>query len=207
MTATAPATGEGAALPEPWRLPFELAWEALRAGSRPIGAVLLDQDGRIAATGRNRSQETAGPPGQLVGTAIAHAEINALARLRAGRRYTGHRLYTTLEPCLLCSSALIHAHVPLVVYAAADDLWRGVEHVPRVGGTIAARWARREGPLDGPLRPLARFSELLMAVWAVRHPAPDGVPDEPAARDARRLLDAGLLDAPNVQAAYGLVSP
>ncbi|XES00784.1 hypothetical protein HEP87_60850 [Streptomyces sp. S1D4-11] len=52
-------------LPAPWQLPFELAWEALRAGSRPIGAVLLDGAGRPVATGRNRSQESTAPPGQL----------------------------------------------------------------------------------------------------------------------------------------------
>jgi tRNA(adenine34) deaminase len=73
-------------IPTPWRLPFELAWEAFRAGSRPVGAVLVDATGRPVATGRNRSQEPAGPPGQLAGTAIAHAEINALAQLPAGRR-------------------------------------------------------------------------------------------------------------------------
>lgn len=88
-------------LPTPWRLPFELAWEAFRAGSRPIGAVLVDGAGRLLATGRNRSQESTAPPGQLVGTALAHAEINALAQLPAGRRYEDHRLYTTLEPRLL----------------------------------------------------------------------------------------------------------
>ncbi|MFJ3303196.1 nucleoside deaminase [Streptomyces sp. NPDC086549] len=195
------------AIPDPWRLPFELAWEAFRAGSRPIGAVLVDADGRVVATGRNRSQESIAPAGQLVGTAIAHAEINALARLPIGRRHPGHRLYTTLEPCLLCSSALIHSHVPHVVYAAADAMWRGIEDVPGVGGTIAARWARREGPLDGPLGSLARFSELLMNLWGVLH-NPEEV-DEVAARAVRRCLAEadGLLDAPTAQTAYDLVRP
>jgi tRNA(Arg) A34 adenosine deaminase TadA len=64
----------GPVLPALWQLPFELAWEALRAGSRPIGAVLLDGAGRPVATGRNRSQESTAPPRQLADTAIAHAD-------------------------------------------------------------------------------------------------------------------------------------
>ncbi|MEV5877235.1 nucleoside deaminase [Streptomyces sp. NPDC052101] len=112
-------------LPTPWQLPFELAWEALRAGSRPVGAVPYDPEGHVVAAGRNRSRETDAPPGQPAGTDLAHAEINALAQLPAGRRHPGHRLHTTLEPCLPCGSALIHAHVP------------------QVGGAIGARWARR----------------------------------------------------------------
>src|SRR5690349_9298249 len=94
---------ETTALPAIWRLPFELAWEAFRAGSRPIGAALINADGEVVASGRNRSQETVAPPGQLAGAAIAHAEINVLAQLSPRRRYEDHLLFTTLEPCLLCS--------------------------------------------------------------------------------------------------------
>ncbi|MGW2833173.1 deaminase [Streptomyces sp. NPDC001286] len=98
-------TGPGDPIPAVWRLPFELAWEAFRAGSRPVGAVLYDAGGRVVAAGRNRAQEAQAPRGQLAGTAIAHAEISALAQLPAGRRRDGHRLHTTLEPCLLCSGS------------------------------------------------------------------------------------------------------
>ncbi|MER6569390.1 nucleoside deaminase [Streptomyces sp. NPDC001093] len=191
-------------MPAPWRLAFEPAWEALRAGSRPVGAVLYDPEGDVVAAGRDRSREATAPPGLLAGTDLAHAEINALAQLPAGRRYPGHRLYTTLEPCLLCSGALIHAHVPHVVHATADEHWRGVERVPEVGGATAARWATREGPLDGPLRPLARFGALLMTLWGLVHTR-DLVPEGPAAREARRHLDAGALDAATARAAYEMV--
>ncbi|MFF4251501.1 nucleoside deaminase [Streptomyces sp. NPDC001663] len=191
-------------LPAPWHLPFELAWEAFRAGSRPVGAVVVDAAGEVVATGRNRSQEPVAPPGQLAGTNIAHAEINALAQLPAWRRHDGHRLYTTLEPCLLCSSALIHSRVRHVVYAAPDPLWRGIEDVPLVGGLIAERWARREGPVDGPL---ATFGALLMQLWGVLH-NPDEV-DPTATRTVRRCLAAadGLLEAPTAQSAYDLLRP
>lgn len=193
----------GPVLPAPWQLPFELAWEALRAGSRPIGAVLLDGAGRPVATGRNRSQESTAPPGQLAGTAIAHAEVNALAQLPAGGRYEDHRLYTTLEPCLLCSGALIHSHVRHVLYAASDPYWTGIEHVPGVGGQIAARWAHRQGPAAAPL---AAFSVLLMDLWAVRH-SPSGLrnQDDSSVALARHCLTVdGILDAPSVDTVYRL---
>ena len=192
---------DGHALPTPWRLPFELAWEAFRAGSRPVGAVLVDADGQVVATGRNRSQEPLAPPGQLAGTNIAHAEINVLAQLPSGGRPDGHRLYTTLEPCLLCSGALLHSHVRHVVYAAPDPFWHGIEDVPGVGGPIAARWARREGPVDGPL---AAFGALLMRLWTALH-RPDDLTD-PAARHCLTTTD-GLLDAPTAEAAYALLRP
>ncbi|MGW0210124.1 hypothetical protein ACWDZ8_31510 [Streptomyces sp. NPDC003233] len=77
-----------------------------------------------------------------------------------------------------------------------------MERVPEVGGTTAARWATREGPPDGPLHPLARFGALLMTLWGLVR-THDLVPGGPAARAARRHLDAGLLDAATAQAAYG----
>ncbi|WP_458245449.1 nucleoside deaminase [Streptomyces sp. MAI_2237] len=197
-------TGAGDPIPALWRLPFELAWEAFRAGSRPVGAVLYDADGRVVAAGRNRAQETQAPPGQLAGTALAHAEINALAQLPSGRRWDGHRLHTTLEPCLLCSGALVHSHVRHVVYAAPDPLWHGIEDVPSVGGLIAARWARREGPAAGPL---AAFGTVLMRLWAVRR-TPEDL-DDAAARTARHCLATvdGLLDAGSAQQPYDLLRP
>ncbi|MFE1315703.1 nucleoside deaminase [Streptomyces sp. NPDC058755] len=195
---------EPSALPAIWRLPFELAWEAFRAGSRPIGAMLINADGELVASGRNRSQEAVAPPGQLAGAAIAHAEINVLAQLSSRRRYEDHVLFTTLEPCLLCSGALLHAHVGTVVYAAADPLWRGIEQVPSVGGAIAARWTRREGPAQGPL---SVFGAVLMHVWTLLH-APET--REPARSDglaalARQCLATpGFAEAETAETAYQL---
>ncbi|WP_399920926.1 nucleoside deaminase [Streptomyces kanamyceticus] len=169
-------------------LPFALAWEAFGAGSRPIGAALLDAEGAVVACGRNRSQEAAAPPGQLAGAAIAHAEINVLAQLPSRRRYEDHRLFTTLEPCLLCSGALLHARVGTVVYAAADHI-------------------------HGPL---AVFGAMLPYLWTLRHaPETPGAPEtgEQPRRDgplglARRCLDTpGFTEAETVEAAYRLALP
>ncbi|MFF8659014.1 cytidine/deoxycytidylate deaminase family protein [Streptomyces huasconensis] len=98
--------------PSPWR------GRRSGAGSRPVGAALLDGDGTVVACGRNRSEEATAPPGRLAGAAIAHAEIDVLAQLPPRH----HRLFTTLEPCLLGSGALLLAHVGTVVYATADPL-------------------------------------------------------------------------------------
>ncbi len=64
-----------------WRESFELAWEAFRVGTIPVGAVVADASGEIVARGRNRIFEEEAPPGQLAGTYLAHAELNALAGL------------------------------------------------------------------------------------------------------------------------------
>ncbi|MEU1117300.1 MULTISPECIES: nucleoside deaminase [unclassified Streptomyces] len=199
------------ALPAVWREPFALAWEALRAGSRPVGAVLVDARGHVVARGRNRSQEAAAtaPPGQLAGAAIAHAEVNVLGQLTAARRYEDHRLFTTLEPCLLCSGALLHAHVGTVFYAAPDPLWQGIERIPSVSGAIAERWTRRVGPVQGPL---AVFGALLMDLWSLRHDAPpsggERAFDHGAQASARRCAEIpGFTEAETVAVAYRLALP
>ncbi|HEX6831962.1 MAG TPA: tRNA adenosine(34) deaminase TadA, partial [Rudaea sp.] len=80
----------------------------------PVGAVLV-ADGVIVGEGWNRSITTHDP--------TAHAEIGAL-RAAAGRlanyRLPGTTLYVTLEPCVMCAGAIIHARVGRVVYAADD---------------------------------------------------------------------------------------
>ena len=83
-------------------------------GEVPVGAVLV-LDGEVVGEGRNR----------MIGAndASAHAEIEALrdAGRRVGNyRLPGSTLYVTLEPCVMCAGALVHARVARVVYAASD---------------------------------------------------------------------------------------
>lgn len=146
-----------------WRECFELAWESFRAGSIPIGAVLVDERGVIVARGRNRSAEAVAPGGQIAGSNVAHAELNALAALPPGE-YRDHVLYTTLEPCFLCTAALRHSHVGTVRYAAPDPAWAGVTELPALNEHLARRWTRRDGPLAGPLRDLAATLHVLSAM-------------------------------------------
>ena len=102
------------------RLALEEAWEAERADEVPIGAVLV-MDGRLVSRGRNSPIARHDPS--------AHAEILALRS--AGEwlrnyRMPGATLYVTLEPCLMCFGALVHARVSRVVFGARD---------PKVGVT------------------------------------------------------------------------
>jgi len=96
------------------RLALEQAATAQANGEVPVGAVLVRGD-EVIATGANSPIATHDP--------TAHAEIEAL---RAGGkelgsyRLTDTTLYVTLEPCVMCASAIVHARVKRVVFGAWD---------------------------------------------------------------------------------------
>lgn len=97
------------------RLALAQAVQARELGEVPVGAVLLDADGQLLATGFNRTIVDHDP--------TAHAEIVALrAAAHAAQNYRlpGATLYVTLEPCAMCLGALLHARVGRIVFAAAD---------------------------------------------------------------------------------------
>jgi len=91
-----------------------LAEAAARQGEVPVGAVLVCA-GAVIGEGWNRPISSADP--------TAHAEIVALRAAAASRRnyrLPGSTMYVTLEPCAMCSGALIHARVARVVFGAFD---------------------------------------------------------------------------------------
>lgn len=93
-----------------------LAAEAAAASEIPVGAVVLDPDGRIIAEGRNTREETHDPTG--------HTEIEALRRAAAvvgSWNLEGHTLVVTLEPCVMCAGAVLQARIGRVVFGAWDD--------------------------------------------------------------------------------------
>ncbi len=94
---------------------LEEARQALAAGEVPVGAVLVGADGRILGRGRNLPISNQDP--------TAHAEIIAL-RAAAGSlgnyRLPGTALYVTIEPCIMCVGALLHARVRRLVFGAPD---------------------------------------------------------------------------------------
>jgi tRNA(adenine34) deaminase len=96
------------------RLALEQARHAWQLGEVPVGAVVV-KDGVVIATGYNQPIGSHDP--------TAHAEIVALraaAEKLGNYRLPGCELYVTLEPCVMCSGAMMHARLARVVYAATD---------------------------------------------------------------------------------------
>jgi tRNA(adenine34) deaminase len=152
-------------LSEPWREVLLLGWEAYEAGTIPVGAAVVDDAGVIVSRGRNRIFDEP-HDGQLAGSRLAHAEVNALMRLPADRRYEGWTLYSLLEPCHLCFGAAHAVRVGTVRYAASDP-WGGAHGRLLAGEDHLAHPLSVEGPLDGEL---GRLGELLLVahfLWRV----------------------------------------
>ena len=95
---------------------LEVAREAGGRGEVPVGAVLVDSDGREVASAGNEVEA------RKDGT--AHAELIVLQQgsARIGEwRLTGCTLYVTKEPCAMCAGAVLSARIPRVVYGASDQ--------------------------------------------------------------------------------------
>ena len=100
---------------------LEYAEFAGTMGEVPVGAVVVDPDGTIIGFGGNC------PVGQCDPT--AHAEIQALkiAGQRTNNyRLTGCTIYATLEPCVMCAGAIVHARIARLVFGARDLRFGGV---------------------------------------------------------------------------------
>jgi tRNA(Arg) A34 adenosine deaminase TadA len=147
-----------------WDVALRLAWDAARARTTPVGAVVVDGAGVIIATGRGRRYEATEVAGQLAGSHIAHAEVNALAQLSSQRYWHDAALLTTLEPCAMCHGAAIQASVARVFFAGRDPY----------GGTAGMRFGspqarRRELIIDGPLPGvLGALAEMLHIAFMVQ---------------------------------------
>ncbi|HIO04518.1 MAG TPA: nucleoside deaminase [Gammaproteobacteria bacterium] len=116
------------------------AKKALKKGEVPIGAVVVLGD-EIIGRGYNQPITTKDP--------TAHAEIIALKE--ASNRLDNYRLneaiiYTTLEPCLMCSGALVHARIKKIIFAAQDTK-SGV--VVNNGGLIQSEFLNHKVSFEG----------------------------------------------------------
>ena len=93
-----------------------LAREAAQHGDVPVGCVIADAEGRVIGRGRNRREER--------GDATAHAEVEAIRAACAALgdwRLEGCTLYVTLEPCPMCTGAIINSRIPTVVFGAREE--------------------------------------------------------------------------------------
>lgn len=100
---------------EEWmRCALGIAERGRAEGEVPVGAILVKDD-RVVAEGWNRPIAAHDP--------TAHAEIQAIrsaAESVANYRLPGASLYVTLEPCIMCVGAIIHARIGRVVYGASE---------------------------------------------------------------------------------------
>ncbi len=127
------------------RLALAAAEQAKAVGEVPVGAVVV-KDGEVIATGYNRPIGLNDP--------THHAEIAALraaSEALGNYRLPGCTLYVTLEPCVMCAGAMMHARLARIVYGASDpktgacgsivNLFaedRLNHHAEVVGGVLAA---------------------------------------------------------------------
>lgn len=134
------------------------AEEAGRKSEIPVGAVLVNQEGLLAAAG-NCSIGNQDP--------TAHAEMIVMrdgARQLQNYRLPGTTLYVTLEPCVMCMGALIHARVERLVYGATD---------PKTGAAASVYTIGTDGFLNHKIEILGgvlaeQCSELLKAFFRLR---------------------------------------
>lgn len=129
---------------------------AREQGEVPVGAVLVDKAGTVLAQAGNRSIVDRDPAG--------HAEMVALRA--AGKKVENYRLlnttlYVTIEPCVMCAGAMVHARIERLVFGALD---------PKGGAVVSRYLIGRDGKLNHQLEVAggllaAECAELLSAFF------------------------------------------
>ena len=119
------------------QLALQEARKALERGEVPVGAVIIDETGTVLALAGNRSIVDHDPAG--------HAEMQVLRA--AGKKLENYRLlnttlYVTIEPCVMCAGAMIHARTARLVFGALD---------PKAGGVFSRYQIGRDGKLNHQL--------------------------------------------------------
>ncbi|WP_342430768.1 nucleoside deaminase [Neobacillus sp. FSL H8-0543] len=144
-------------IPYIWQECFKEAWESFQEGSRPIGAVILNEQGDIVARGKSATLKELSDS-VISHNELAHAEINALLKLdnRIHKKVTSYVLYTSLEPCPLCFGAFYMSGIRNLEYAATD----------RYGGSTNIQdttpyLSRKPIKVNGPIPILEDLSVLL----------------------------------------------
>jgi tRNA(Arg) A34 adenosine deaminase TadA len=194
---------------------LELAHQTLLAGGLAVGSVIMGEDGAIVAEGRNRAYDEASGTDVLERTPLAHAEMNALARITTGADTGRLTIWSTQQPCRMCQAAIEFVGIGQTVAIAtdpSDPQVRVVERLPDDWVVLATAMflvapVRRGGP-EHPMVQANRALEPEALALAERvaqgdHPLIDGRPlaaaigvvwDElqRAASDRRRRRERGL---------------
>ena len=134
---------------------LDQARAAAERGEVPVGAVIVDPNGRVVAETGNRTRELSDP--------TAHAEILAIraACAAAGsERLNGYDLYVTLEPCAMCAAAIGATRIARLYYGASDPKSGGVrmgQRCSRILRRIMSRKSMTESPKTRRARCCSRF--------------------------------------------------
>jgi tRNA(adenine34) deaminase len=108
---------------EQWmRVALSEAENAASVGEVPVGACLVDANGRLVASAGNETISTNDPS--------AHAEVIVIRKAAANianYRLVGMTMYATIEPCVMCAGALVNARVARLVFGAHDERFGAVE--------------------------------------------------------------------------------
>ena len=82
----------------------------------PVGALIIDEGGKVAASAHNMTRSLNNP--------AAHAEMLAIeraARVLGNYRLTGCTLFVTMEPCIMCAGAIVEARLKRLVFGCSDE--------------------------------------------------------------------------------------
>jgi len=110
------------------RVAVDEAWKAYDKGEVPVGALIIANDGTLLGKAHNETIARNDP--------TAHAEILALrqaAEVMNNYRLDQTKMYVTIEPCIMCAGALIHARVEEIVFGAFDLKWGGLRSLYQFG--------------------------------------------------------------------------
>ncbi len=98
------------------RQALSLAWAAAEKGEIPVGCVIADEHGEIIARAGNTREQSR--------SVLGHAELSAIdsaCRALGDWRLKGCTIYVTLEPCPMCTGAIINSRIPTVVFGAREE--------------------------------------------------------------------------------------
>lgn len=139
------------------------AEQALKENTYPIGAVIVDESDNLIAKGRNRVY-----PNQ---DATAHAEIDAIrnagqAILNAKVKREKFTIYTTLEPCPMCTGGILFANIKKVVWLLNDDLGFGGYRKIKAANVFEERFDEVD-IIEEPFEDLKKRQVQLMEKWDI----------------------------------------
>jgi len=138
---------------------------AAEMGEVPVGAVVVDAKGQVIGAAGNAPVTSCDPSG--------HAEIRALraaAQYAANYRLAGCTLFVTLEPCMMCAGAMIHARISRLVYGAPEPRTGVVESKANL---LAQPWFNHAISVQGGVLAVPA-TKCLKAFFAARRGEADG---------------------------------